>query len=157
PAPLTQVEEAALQPHEVFKECDSCPEMIVIPGGSFVMGSPETEYGHRPSEKPQHTVTIARNLAVGGVEVTVRQYLEFLNESVQQERFDERWIATLPEAVDALVVRSGNNSNSRFSAKVDYEEYPITFVSWRGATEYAKWLSRRTQAEYRLLSEAEWE
>ena len=43
---------------EVFRDCDVCPEMLVVPAGSFIMGSPETEEGRRENEGPQRQVTI---------------------------------------------------------------------------------------------------
>ena len=157
PAPMTQAEEAALRPRAAFQECVACPIMVVVPSGSFIMGSPEAQYGHTGTEDPQHTVTLARNFAVGRFEVTVGQYVEFLNDSIRQRRFDERWAATAPQESDASIVRSDEGASPRFSAKPGQEDYPVTYVSWRGAADYASWLSRRTGATYRLLSESEWE
>ena len=62
---LTTQAEQALKPGDTFKECASCPEMIVVPAGEFVMGSPATESGRYHNEGPQHKVTIARPFAVG--------------------------------------------------------------------------------------------
>src|SRR5262249_40935668 len=72
PYVLTAKAEAALKPldgsiHECAK---NCPEMIVLPAGSFMMGSSETENGHDPKESPQHLVTIARPFAVSKYLVT---------------------------------------------------------------------------------------
>src|SRR5262249_19072331 len=72
-------EDAARKPGDSFRDCEQCPEMIVVPRGTFVMGSPEAEYGHSANETPEHRVTIPRNLGVGKHEVTVSQYVEFLN------------------------------------------------------------------------------
>src|SRR5262245_4363610 len=63
----------AFQPGQSFKECRNCPEMIVIPAGSFMMGSPATEVGRRDNE-PQSMVTIARPFAVCKTEVTWDQW-----------------------------------------------------------------------------------
>ena len=46
---------------ETFRDCRNCPEMVVLPAGSFVMGSPATEAGRRENE-PQHKVTIPSRL-----------------------------------------------------------------------------------------------
>ena len=63
--------ERALKPLASFRECArDCPEMIVIPAGSFMMGSPATEPGHNDSEGPQHMVTIAKPFAVSKFDVT---------------------------------------------------------------------------------------
>jgi formylglycine-generating enzyme required for sulfatase activity len=142
---------------EAFTECDGCPEMVVVPSGSFVMGSSKSEYGETGNEKPQHLVTLAGNFAVGKFEVTVREFVTFLSDSLQHKRFSDTWVATTSEDTNASVVRTIDGPDMRFSAQPGQEEYPITFVSWSGAVEYADWLSRRAKTRYRLLSEAEWE
>ena len=63
--------ERALKPLASFRECaKDCPEMIVIPAGSFMMGSPATEKGRYTNEGPQHKVTIAKPFAVSKFDVT---------------------------------------------------------------------------------------
>src|SRR5688572_17144750 len=64
---------AAMKPATVFQECRNCPEMVVIPAGSFNMGTPETEQNRREHEHP-HKVTIARPFAVSRTEVTWDQW-----------------------------------------------------------------------------------
>ena len=59
---LTMQAEQALKPGDTFKECASCPEMVVVPAGSFIMGSPANESGRRLDEGPQHAVMIRRPL-----------------------------------------------------------------------------------------------
>src|SRR5256885_773393 len=66
-APLSPMQEKALKPKDTFKECANCPEMMVVPAGSFTMGSPTSEPGRSADEGPQHTVTIARQFAVGQI------------------------------------------------------------------------------------------
>ena len=57
--------ERALKPRRAFRECaKDCPEMIVVPAGEFMMGSPATEEGRYNNEGPQHKVTIAKPFAV---------------------------------------------------------------------------------------------
>jgi formylglycine-generating enzyme required for sulfatase activity len=59
---------------QVFKDCPECPEMVVIPAGSFMMGSPsDPEATGNPSEKPQHGVQI-KSFAMGKYEVTQGQW-----------------------------------------------------------------------------------
>ena len=62
--PLSSIAERALQPGDSFKECDGCPEMVVLPAGAFTMGSPETERGRFSDESPQHVVTFTRPFAL---------------------------------------------------------------------------------------------
>jgi hypothetical protein len=63
--PLSPDHEQALKPKDTFKECDNCPEMVVVPARSFTMGSPDGETERFNDEGPQHTVTIDRPFAAG--------------------------------------------------------------------------------------------
>jgi hypothetical protein len=76
--PLSAAEERCLKPKNAFKECDKCPEMIVVPAGSFTMGSPSDEKERFDDEGPQHRVTILRALAVGKFTVTLDQFADFV-------------------------------------------------------------------------------
>lgn len=121
----------AQQVGEVFRDCDVCPEMVVVSAGSFIMGSPETEEGRRDDEGPQRRVTIADAFAVGVYEVT----------------FDE-W--------DACVQGDGCGGYEP-SDWYGRGRRPVSEVRWEDAWLYADWLTERTGEDYRLLSEAEWE
>lgn len=116
----------------VFKECPSCPEMAVIPAGRTMIGSPEAESGHEASEAPRTIVQIGRPLAVGRDAVTFAE-----------------WDACVADGAcgNHLPGDMGWGRGSR----------PVIFVSWHDAQAYTDWLSRKTNATYRLLSEAEWE
>ena len=112
------------------------PEMVVIPAGSFIMGSPSSEEGRDNDEGPQRTVQINYQFAVGKYEVTWTEW-------------------------EACVADGGCNSSGPAGAGGD-EGYgkgnrPVINVDWNDAQAYVQWLSRKTGAKYRLLSEAEWE
>jgi formylglycine-generating enzyme required for sulfatase activity len=62
------------KPGEVFKDCAGCPEMVVVPTGSFTMGSPAGEKGRDDDEGPQRRVSIPRPFAVGKYEVTQAEW-----------------------------------------------------------------------------------
>ena len=64
-------EEAAGQ---VFRDCSKCPEMVVVPAGSFMMGSPDSEEGRVESEGPMHRVTVDEPFAAGAYEVTFEEW-----------------------------------------------------------------------------------
>jgi formylglycine-generating enzyme required for sulfatase activity len=106
--------------------------MVSIPGGTFVMGSPEDEEGREPyswlegSESPQHQVTI-EPFYIGKYSVTQAQ-----------------WLAVM-----------GSNP-SRFKDG-NWENRPVENVSWNDAIAFCDKLSKLTGQEYRLPSEAEWE
>src|SRR5262245_48678247 len=66
--------EAAMTPGTVFRDCPDCPEMVVVPAGSFMMGSPAGEASRSYEEGPQRKVTIAKPFAVGKFEVTFAEW-----------------------------------------------------------------------------------
>jgi Sulfatase-modifying factor enzyme 1 len=72
--PLSPEHERALEPLGSFKECNNCPEMVVVPAGRFTMDSADSEQGHNPDESPRHSVTFARRFAVGRFAVTFDEW-----------------------------------------------------------------------------------
>jgi len=126
--------ERTLKPLARFHEClKDCPEMIVVPAGEFMMGSPVNEKGRSTNEGPQHLVTIARPFAVSMLDVT----------------FDD-WDACASVGGCPLEGRAGDAGWGRGTR-------PVINVSWDDAQAYVAWLSRMTGKAYRLLSAAEWE
>jgi formylglycine-generating enzyme required for sulfatase activity len=117
-------------PGRSIKDCPDCPELLVVPAGGFVMGSPPVEPGRDNDEGPQHRVTIERPFAAGKFEVT----------------FGE-WDACVAGGACARTADDGWGRGRR----------PVIRVTYDQAIGYAAWLSRRTGQPYRLLSEAEWE
>ncbi len=107
-------------------------EMVAIPGGKFLMGSPENELERRDSESPQHTVTV-QPFFMGKFPVTQAQ-----------------WAAV---AVLKNVKIDLNPDPSNFKGA----NRPVEMVSWNHAIEFCARLSNKTGKNYRLPSEAEWE
>ena len=123
---------AAMRPGKVFRDCPECPEMVVVPAGSFMMGSPRSEEGRDGDEGSQHRVTIPEPFAVGKYEVTFAEW-------------------------DACVAAGGCNGHRPDDWGWGRGRRPAMDVSWDDAKAYVGWLSRKTGERYRLLSEAEWE
>ena len=121
------------RPGRVFRDdCAGCPEMVVVPSGSYMMGSPASEAGRNGREGPRHRVTIGYPLAVGVYEVTFAEW-------------------------DACV-RAGGCAGSRPEDEGwGRGRRPVINVSWEDVQAYVAWLSSETGEEYRLLSESEWE
>jgi formylglycine-generating enzyme required for sulfatase activity/V8-like Glu-specific endopeptidase len=131
PAPKAGPAPKAFRSGEAFRDCPECPEMVVLPLGSFMMGSPANEEGRSADEGPQRKVTIARSFAVGKFEVTFAE-----------------WDACMADR--GCTHKPGDHGFGR-------GKRPVINVSWDDAKQYAAWLSRKTSQSYRLLTEAEWE
>jgi formylglycine-generating enzyme required for sulfatase activity len=116
----------------LFKECDVCPVMAVIPAGKSLVGSATNEPGRSANEGPQQQIVIRQPFAAGRSEVTF-----------------EEWSACLAEG--------GCNAHKPGDFGFGFGKQPVIFVSWQDAKAYVAWLSRKAGAAYRLLSEAEWE
>lgn len=132
-----------------FRDCADCPEMVVIPAGSFVMGSPASEEGRRDNEGPQRRVTLREPLAVGKYHVTVGEYRAFVQATGRADGgscyiFDGQW-------------REQPGRSWRSPGFQQTERDPVVCVSWEEARAYAAWVSQRTGKGYRLLTEAEFE
>jgi formylglycine-generating enzyme required for sulfatase activity len=128
---LTAAKEQALKPGDSFKECATdCPEMVVVPAGSFMMGAPPTEKGLM--EGPQHTVTIVKQFAVSKYELTFADW-------------------------DACVTGGGCDGYKPNDWDLGRGQQPVINVNWGEAQQYVAWLSQVTGKTYRLLSEAEYE
>lgn len=113
-----------------MREGEPGPEMVVVPAGAFLMGSPDAEPGHLQHESPQHRVVFAKPFAVGRYAVTFDEYDRFCTASKRDRPGDGGW---------------GRGKR------------PVVNVSWYDAQEYCAWLAAQTGQGYRLPNEAEWE
>jgi formylglycine-generating enzyme required for sulfatase activity len=157
---------AAAKPGTVFRECPDCPEMVVIPAGSFIMGSSASEkawaatHGSNAAsvadEAPQHKVSL-RTFALGKYDITRAEYAIFVRETgyppgdgCGKDSF--KWNKQ-PDL----------NWNSPGFNQTDRD--PAVCISWQDARAYVGWLNNKVRGQvstsgdgpYRLPSEAEWE
>lgn len=114
-----------------FRDCPECPEMVVIPSGTFYMGSPEDEPDRGDGEMVSTEVEMPVRFAIGKFEVTF-----------------EEWDAC---------VSAGGCSHKAADNSWGRGRRPVMDVSWGDALEYVAWLSKRTGETYRLPTDAEWE
>ncbi|MCY3956496.1 MAG: SUMF1/EgtB/PvdO family nonheme iron enzyme [Nitrospira sp.] len=133
-----------------FRDCPTCPEMVVVPAGSYEMGSPASEVGRYENEGPVHRVTIAEPFAVGVYEVTRGEFGRFVEATGYSTKND---CFTIEE--NQADRRQGRHWRNPGFAQTD--QHPVVCVSWEDAQAYVRWLSEETGQAYRLLSEAEWE
>jgi formylglycine-generating enzyme required for sulfatase activity len=131
--PASPAEEAPTYvPGYTFTDCSGCPEMTVLAGGLFMMGSPDDEPGRGRDEGPRHEVSLAP-FAIGKYEVTFAQW-------------------------DACLAGGGCNGYSPPDGGWGRGNRPVTGVSWEDAQAYLDWLNAQSGGlRYRLPTEAEWE
>ncbi|WP_376696530.1 SUMF1/EgtB/PvdO family nonheme iron enzyme [Wenzhouxiangella sp. EGI_FJ10305] len=148
----------APQPGEAFQECPDCPEMVVIPAGSFRMGSPSGEADRQDNEGPQHNVSIPA-FALATTEVTVGEF--------------RRFVEATGYRTDAEKNAGGNDGCVAYKGGTEFDwiagtswrdmgfrqgdEHPVVCVSWNDAQSYVRWMSEQTGEDYRLPSETEQE
>jgi len=136
------------------------PEMVAIPAGRFVMGSPESEEGRSSDEGPQRTVTIQAAFALMRCEVTVAEFALFVSETsyvTEAKRLGNGCASWNAETGTFEYQKTHNWSNPGFPGFSQNNDHPVVCISWNDATAYAAWLSLRTGQHYRLPTEAEWE
>ena len=117
-----------LAPGMVFRDCEACPLMMVLPAGTFMMGSEERD---NENERPQHQVTFEKPFAVGVTEVTFAE-----------------WNACVRADGGCVEANDGGWGQG---------QKPVINVSWDDVQKYVTWLSGEAGHEYRLLTESEWE
>lgn len=146
----------ALKTGQVFKECPNCPEMVVIPPATFMMGSPASDPERKDLEEPQHKVTIAKPFALGRYPVTRAEYQVFATEKGIAGTGCKVWDGKewVKEPDPKLDWRNPGFAQSDKDA--------VTCVSWEDAKQYVAWLNARVKSAgpngpYRLPTEIEWE
>ncbi len=148
---------AAAPADRSFTECPECSEMIAIPAGKFLMGSPAHEPGRFDSEGPQHVVTV-RAFAMARYPVTSQQFLAFLNATGYQ-----------PQPCNPLLGLGWKQLHRGLAATptdVEPPKWPAVCLDWKDAERFIAWINERARAAHpalgsrgpsRLPSEAEWE
>ncbi len=115
--------------HDILKDGSPGPEMVVIPPGTFLMGSPDAEH-ERAEDEHQHAITIGHPFAMGRYAVTFAEYDAFCDATGQKKPLDMGW---------------------------GREQHPVINVTWNDALDYCEWLYIQTGHSYWLPTEAEWE
>jgi formylglycine-generating enzyme required for sulfatase activity len=150
--PRERVGVRVLKDLEVFRDGDApwFPEMVVIPAGTFLMGSPPGEEGRKDNEGPQHKVTIGSRFALGKYAVTVGEYRKFVE--VTGHRHEGGMYVWTGSKWKEDATKSWQDPGF-----AQGDRNPVVGVKWRDAVAYCEWLATATGKPYRLPSEAEWE
>jgi len=149
---IRQAEWVASEFTDTLKDGTPGPVMVMIPGGTFMMGSPETEEGREDDER-LHEVRV-EPFAMGKYEVTVGEFRQFVvsknyRTDAERESGCNTWVGN--------EWKQDAENNWRDPGFDQDDDHPVVCVSWNDAVAYANWLSEQTGQNYRLLTEAEWE
>ncbi|PJF05633.1 formylglycine-generating enzyme family protein [Acinetobacter seifertii] len=145
-----------------FKDCSDsfCPEMTVIPAGSFLMGGNINEQEQqnvpaqsRPYELPQHLVQVEKPFAMSTYETTIAEFQAFQKETGWEVEGCRNWETR--NGVFNMWYRDDLNPNN--SGMNQTSQDPVVCVRREDGREFAKWLSKKTGQTYRLPTEVEWE
>jgi formylglycine-generating enzyme required for sulfatase activity len=139
-----------------FRDCDRCPEMVVIPAGAFVLGTAPSDLpaGADPAEGQSVLLRIPRPFALGRYEVTRGEFDRFVAATGHEARPGCRtWDDALGRFNDDARRTWQNPGRPREPTPA----HPVNCVSFADAQAYVTWLARQTGKRYRLPSEAEWE
>ncbi|ACE84113.1 formylglycine-generating enzyme family protein [Cellvibrio japonicus] len=131
------------RPGTLLKDCDVCPEIVVLPAGSYIMGTPDDEIGRQPDEGPQRTVTFAKPFAIGIYPVTAAEWDAFIQATNTPRR-----------SGDTRPGRACTDGKPTYSYSA---RQPAVCMTFEDTENYVKWLTKKTGKTYRLPSEAEWE
>ena len=116
-------------PHEIWLK-EPRLELVLVPAGEFMMGSPDNEEGRHSDEGPVHQVRITKPFYMGKYEITNQGFRAFT---------------------------SSHNSKDYEGKSLNGDGQPVVYVSWDDATKWCQWLTTRAGVEVRLPTEAEWE
>jgi formylglycine-generating enzyme required for sulfatase activity len=145
PAPKPRFE-----PYQGFRDAledgGEAPEMVYLPGGTFLMG----DAAGGSDEKPVHAVRLDA-FAIGRTPVTAGEYLRFC------EATGEHWPRWLEEGSEYHIETGSNHWYRECGVSREAMDLPIVGVSWEDARAYCTWLGAQTSETYALLTEAQWE
>lgn len=134
------------KPGDILKDCDVCPEMVVVPAGENNVGEKKDTPGTKSNEYPHAWISLAEHFAVGRYEVKVSEFKHFVAKTNFQQ--------STPCNTDGV---GGKNANYAKPGLSQGPEHPVVCVSLHDARQFTKWLSNETGHTYSLLSEARWE
>ena len=128
-------------PRKGFKTCKDCPEMVVLPAGTFTMGTAEDGVGRETDEGPRHPVSFAKPVAMSRYQVTAGEWDSYVRQSgVKIAKGDER------------------PGRECVASKPRYPQgprQPAVCMDFEDVQNYVAWLSKKTGHHYQMVSEAQ--
>ncbi len=157
-AEATASNEAEMKPYkEIIEQADVDFEMLPIPGGKFLMGSPEDEEGRREDEGPQREVEVAP-FWMAKTEISWDVYDVWMSDLDIFRRDALKLAATPRDALaDTFQISQPTKPYTDMSFGMGKRGYPAVCMTQHAARTFCKWLSAKTGRYYRLPTEAEWE
>ncbi|EJM91361.1 hypothetical protein PMI34_02488 [Pseudomonas sp. GM74] len=128
-------------PGKVFKDCRNCPEMVVLPAGTFTMGTPDDEVGREPDEGPMHEVSFEKPFAMSRYQITAGEWAQYMKETG----------ITLPDG-DTRPGRACTNGKPSYPQG---PRQPAVCMNFAEVSAYVAWLSMKTGQHYHIVSEAQ--
>ncbi|MGD9583889.1 MAG: SUMF1/EgtB/PvdO family nonheme iron enzyme [Lysobacterales bacterium] len=154
---------AKFQPGEKFRDdfldhSGETPTMVVIPIGTLLMGSPETEVGRSASEGPTRSLELLQPFAMASTEVSVAEFRRFVRMTEYRTVAEKQGSSRVYDEVSGrLLERKGIDWRNDYAGGKARPNDPVVHVAWADAEAYAAWLAEKTRLNYRLPSEAEFE
>ena len=153
---------AGFEPGQLFQDgigSDAFgPVMIVVPSGSYLMGSPDNEDDRVDNEGPRYRVSFDRGFALARNEITVGEFRDFVDQTGYVTDAERRGSSRVYISnTGSIASRDGVTWRNDFEGERADASLPVIHVSWNDASAYVRWLSGRTDRDYRLPSEAEFE
>jgi formylglycine-generating enzyme required for sulfatase activity len=153
----------SFEPGQVFQDemaelGQQGPDMVVVPAGSFMMGSPEGESDRFSNEGPRHRVTFERGFALSRTEISVGDFRLFVEDTGYVTDAERAGQSRIYEPRSGrMQMQDGVTWEDDYVGRRANDDLPVIHVSWNDAAAYAEWLGEQTGRNYRLPSEAEYE
>ena len=140
---------------QIFRDCADCPEMVVIPAGSYMMGCSANDSGCFPEEGPSHLVAI-QQFAAGKFDITRGQWAAFVALTNRTTKGGCAW-SNLPADTSLKPWDLNPIASWKHLGFPQDDDHPAVCITWKDVQDYLTWISKKTGTQYRLLTEAEWE
>jgi formylglycine-generating enzyme required for sulfatase activity len=128
------------------------PPMIMIPGGSFIMGSDKGKDSQAYDDETSQYMVPVGNFECGKYPVTVAEYVCFVQSTghaVPSNMMLSDW--------EGIAASWRNKTLTWDIQRTQRNDHPVVGITWKDALAYTQWMAKVTKQPYRLLTEAEWE